>query len=64
MNTVQVDRTQGGTTIIITGGLNSSPGATPSPTPTELEQPQTTTTENTVVTEAPSDVAGSTTLST
>ena len=41
INTVRVDRAQGGTTIIInnsSGGshVNSSP--TPSPTPTELEQ--------------------------
>ena len=62
MNTVRVDRAQGGTTIIInnsSGGshVNSSP--TPSPTPTELEQSQTTPTENTVVAEVPSDVAAS-----
>lgn len=61
VNTVQVDRAQGGTTIIInnSGGhssnsVNSSP--TPIPPPTQPEQLQNT---RTLVSEVPSDVAAS-----
>ena len=66
INTVQVDRAQGGTTIIInnsaTGsGVNSSPtpSPTPNPTSTQVEQPQKNTAENTLASEVPSDVAAS-----
>ena len=65
INTVQVDRAQGGTTIIINNsggsGVNSSPTPSPtlSPAPTQLEQPQNNTIENILASEVPSDVAAS-----
>ena len=61
INTVQVDQAQGGTTIIInnSGGSGVNSSSTPSPTPTQLEQPQNNTTENTLTSKVPSDVAAS-----